>query len=106
MISTLYTYPCPGTGGHAESIELYENGTLLAKGAWEGYGGDWQNITFSNSFTLYADETYNYTIRTGSYPQIIHEHEYNATGGKITCEEFVDINGKRHEDWIPAIRLE
>jgi hypothetical protein len=29
---------------------------------------------------------------TGSYPQIIHEHEYNATGRVITCEEFVDVN--------------
>ncbi|MGC9444516.1 MAG: hypothetical protein ACP5E9_06270 [Candidatus Methanospirareceae archaeon] len=44
-------------------------------------------------------------LRTGSYPQIIHESPYNATGGVITCEEFVDINGKRHEGWIPAIRL-
>jgi hypothetical protein len=27
-------------------------------------------------------------------------------GGAITCTEFVDVNGKRHEGWIPAIRLE
>jgi hypothetical protein len=50
-----------------------------------------------NSFTLSANETSNYTIRTGSYPQIIHASSHNATGGVITCTEFVDINGKRHE---------
>jgi len=47
----------------------------------------------------------NYTIRTGSYPQIIHAESKDVTGGRITCSEFVDVNGKRHEDWIPAIRL-
>lgn len=50
-------------------------------------------------------ETYNYTIRTGSYPQIIHEPSFNATGGIITCTSFEDANGKVHTDWIPAIRL-
>ena len=93
----LYTYPCPGTGGHTE---------YAVEASWNGYTGDWHNLTFNNSFTLYANETYNYTIRTGSYPQIIHEQSWNATGGKITCSEFVDVNGKRHEGWIPAIRLE
>ncbi len=52
-----------------------------------------------------ASYTYNYTIRTGSYPQIIHAESEDVTGGRITCMEFVDINGKRHEGWIPAIRL-
>jgi parallel beta-helix repeat protein len=104
-VSTLYTYSCKGTGGHTKSIELYENTTPIANGTWSGYQGDWHNITFNNSFTLYANETYNYTIRTGSYPQIIHEPSWNATGGVITCSEFVDVNGKRHEGWIPAIRL-
>jgi len=49
---------------------------------------------------------YNYTIVTGSYPQIIHEPEFNATGGTITCTAFTDINGRIYNDWIPAIRLE
>ncbi len=31
--------------------------------------------------------------------------EFNATGGKITGTSFVDINSKRHEDGIPAIKL-
>ena len=41
-ISKLYTYPCSGTGGHTESIELYENNTLIANGTWTGYKGDTQ----------------------------------------------------------------
>jgi len=52
-----------------------------------------------------APYTYNYTIRTGSYPQIIHEPSFNATGGKITCTDFEDANGKTYTDWIPAIKL-
>jgi hypothetical protein len=60
---------------------------------------------FIKTSASYANETYNYTIQTGSYPQIIHAQEWNATGGVITCREFVDINSKRHEGWIPAIRL-
>jgi hypothetical protein len=58
---------------------------------------NWHNLTFNKSFTLYPNETYNYTIRTGSYPQIIYAQSFNATGGVITCTEFVDVNGKRHE---------
>ncbi len=64
------------------------------------------DITFDESFTLKAGETYYYTIRTGSYPQIIHAREFNATGGTITCTEFLDTNEKIHDNWIPAIRLE
>jgi hypothetical protein len=52
-----------------------------------------------------ANENYNYTICIGSYPQIIHKPEANVTGGTITCEEFVDANGKGYNDWIPAIKL-
>ena len=48
-VSKLYTYPCPGTGGHTESIKLEENGTLIANGTWEGYTGDWHNITLHNA---------------------------------------------------------
>jgi hypothetical protein len=106
-VSKLYTYPCPGTGGHTEYVRIWNSTTgWNVTATWNGYTGDWHNLTFNNSFTLYANATYNYTIRTGSYPQIIHEPSWNATGGVITCEEFVDINGNRHEDWIPAIRLE
>jgi|GEM_PF-1261920 len=106
-VSKMYTYPCAGTGGHTDSIELYENITLIANGTWNGYKGDWHNITITPSVTLLKNHEYRYVIKTGSYPQIIHEHEYeNATGGTITCTQFTDANGKIYTDWIPAIRLE
>ena len=110
-VQKLYTYPCPGTGGHAETIELYENGTLIANGTWNGYKGDWHKIWLNSVagtpyVTLLKNQVYCYTIHTGSYPGIIHETSFNATGGTITCTDFTNANGKRYEDWIPAIRLE
>ena len=104
-VSKLYTYPCPGTGGHTKSIELYENDTLIANGTWNGYKGDWHNISFDKNFTLVANETYNYTIRTGSYPQIHHIPALPTANGWINCTQFVDANGKKYYDWIPAIKL-
>jgi len=111
-VSKLYTYSCAGTGGHTKSIEISENGIPIANGTWNGYKGDWHNITIHNVtgapyVRLVKGHKYNYTVVTGSYPQIIHEHEYEkATGGTITCTEFRDANGKVYYDWIPAIRLE
>ena len=105
-VSKLYTYPCVGTGGHTESIKLYENDELIASGTWNGYRDDYHTITITPSVTLLAGHTYNYTIVTGSYPQIIHAKSKDVTGGTITCTEFVDANGKRYDNWIPAIRLE
>ncbi|MCK4736162.1 MAG: right-handed parallel beta-helix repeat-containing protein [Methanophagales archaeon] len=107
-VNRLYTYPCAGTGGHTESIELYnKNETLIASGVWNGYQGDYHNLTIIPSVMLRESHEYRYVIKTGSYPQIIHEHEYkNATGGTITCTSFVDVNGKAYTDRIPAIRLE
>ena len=105
-VSKLYTYPCVGTGGHTESIKLYENGELIASGTWSGYQDDYHNITITPPVILQAGYTYNYTIVTGSYPQIIHAKSKDVTGGTITCTEFVDANGKRYNNWIPAIRLE
>ncbi len=103
-VSRLYTYPCEGTGGHAEYVRIW-NSTFGMEAYWNGYQNDWHNITFPRSFILFADETYNFTIKTGSYPQIIHANEFNATGGKITCTEFVDVNGNIYNNWIPAIKL-
>jgi hypothetical protein len=72
-VSKLYTYPCAGTGGHTEHVIIKnESGFIIAEANWGGYQVDGHNITFDDSFTLVANETYNYTIRTGSYPQIIH----------------------------------
>jgi hypothetical protein len=45
---------------------------------------------------LYKNETYNYAIITGPYPQIIHAKNRDViTGaGKITCDKFIDAIGK------------
>jgi hypothetical protein len=104
-VSELYTYPCQGTGGHAEYVKLWNSTGWNATATWNGSVGDWYTITFNESFVLYKNETYNYTIRTGSYLQIIHETPFNAAGGKITCSEFRDANGAVYYDWIPAMRL-
>lgn len=110
-VSTLYTYPCPGTGGHTESIELYDGATLVANGTWNGYVGDWHTLTLHNpgaesNVTLLRDREYQCLIRTGSYPQIIHAASKELHGGTITCTSFEDANGVVHTDWIPAIRLD
>ena len=102
----MYTYSCSGTGGHSKYVRIYGNG-LDVNGTWNGYTGDWHIITFNESFTLKVGEIYNYTIRTGSYPQIIHKQNHTTLDGSlITCEEFIGVNGRKYDDWIPAIRLE
>ncbi|MFZ2070153.1 MAG: hypothetical protein WAV32_00810 [Halobacteriota archaeon] len=103
--SRVYTYPCAGTGGHTESIKIYENGDLIASGTGNGYSSDWHNITITPSVTLYKNNEYTYVIETGSYPQIHHTGNHSTSTGFITCTEFVDANGRRYSDWIPAIRL-
>ena len=110
-VSKLYTYSCPGTGGHTEYVAFYydPNRTeIITEGHWNGYTGDWHNITISPSFTMQAYHTYYYTVRTGSYPQIHHADEREAEEGMgiINCTSFVDANGKLYNNWIPAIRLE
>ena len=104
-VSKLYTYPCAGTGGHTEYARIWNSSWDGAEAHWNGYKGDWHNISFNKTFTLLAGKTYNYTIRTGSYPQIIHESPFDATGGTITCDKFIDANGRIYYDWIPAIKL-
>ena len=105
IATKLYTYPCSGTGGHTEYAEI-KNATWNATATWEGYAGDWHNITFDKTVVLLANEPYNYTIRTGSYPQIIHEQNYTTLDGSfINCTQFTDANGKEYNDWIPAIKF-
>jgi len=108
-VSKMYTYSCAGTGGHSEYVAFYNatTGKEIANGTWNGYqgAGDYHYIVFEKSFILEEYVTYNYTIRTGSYPLIIHEESKVVTGGTITCTKFVDANGKEYNDWIPAIRL-
>ena len=57
---------------------------------------------------MFANHTYYYTIKTGSYPQIHHAPVVEAKGGMgiINCTSFVDANGRSYTNWIPAIRLE
>jgi hypothetical protein len=100
----LYTYPCAGTGGHTEYARIW-NSTLDVNATWEGYKEDWHNITFDKYFTLVANKTYNYEIRTGSYPQIHHADALLTENGWINCTEFVDANRRVYNAWIPAIRL-
>jgi hypothetical protein len=104
-ITKLYTYPCPGTGGHTEYVKIWNSTDWNVTAMWNGYVGDWHNITFNNSFTLYANETYNYTIRTGSYPQIHHNRILLTESGWINCTEFTDANGVIHDNWIPAVKF-
>ena len=105
-VSKLYTYPCAGTGGHPEHVMIKnESGVIITEADWNGYQEEGYNISFDNPFTLVANETYNYTIRTGSYPQIIHATSRDVACGTITCDTFVDANGNTYTDWIPAIRL-
>ncbi len=106
-VSKLYTYPCLGTGGHTEFAMIW-NDTIkdCAVAKWNGYVGDYNTISFNRALTLEEGVIYNYTIRTGSYPQIHHTDNLSTPVGFITCSEFIDANGKTYHDWIPAIRLE
>ena len=104
IATKLYTYPCAGTGGHTEYARIW-NLTWNATATWEGYAGDWHNITFNKTVVLLANETYNYTVRTGSYPQIHHTDALPTDNGWINCTGFIDANGKRYNNWVPAIRV-
>ncbi len=104
-VTHLYTYPCEGTGGYSKSVRIYGNGVDV-NGTWNGYQGDWNTIDFPYPVMLLANHTYNYTLQTGSYPQVIHEQNHTTLDGSvITCEEFIDATGKRYTNWIPAFKL-
>jgi len=103
-VSMLYTYPCAGTGGHTEYARIW-NSTLDVNATWNGYVDDWHNITFDKPVVLLPNKTYNYTIRTGSYPQIHHNTSLLTPNGWINCTKFIDANGKVYYNWIPAIML-
>ena len=103
-VQKLYTYPCAGTGGHTEYARIW-NSTLDVNATWEGYEEDWHNITFNAPFSLVAGETYYYTLKTGSYPQIHHVSELPTATGWINCTRFIDATGRVSNNGIPAIRL-
>jgi len=104
IATKLYTYACEGTGGHTEHAIIC-NSTWCAEAKWDGYKGDWMNISFNKTVILMPHETYNITIVTGSYPQIHHTHSLKTENGWINCTEFTDANGNKYENWIPAIKL-
>jgi len=104
IATKLYTYPCAGTGGHTEYARIW-NKTWNATATWDGYAGDWHNITFDKTVVLLPNKTYSYTIRTGSYPQIHHTDALLTKNGWINCTKFTDANGRVYYDWIPAIML-
>jgi len=105
-VSKIFTYPCEGTGGHSEYVQIYGNGVNETV-TWGGYSEEWHKLSFNQSFLLAANKTYYYEIKTGSYPQIHHTDELKAEEGMgiINCTSFVDANGRSHNHWIPAIRL-
>lgn len=105
-LNKIYTYPCAGTGGHTEYVKIWNDTTgECAVAEWNGYQGDYHNLSFNRALNLREDVVYNYIVETGSYPQIIHAPYKEVTGGNITCTRFEDANGKVYYDWIPAIRL-
>jgi outer membrane protein assembly factor BamB/ABC-type Fe3+-hydroxamate transport system substrate-binding protein len=108
-VTKMYTYPCAGTSGHSEEVAFYNSttGKEIANGTWKGYTiADYHYIEFEEPFALYTGTTYNFVIRTGSYPKVHHKSVLEVSDGIITCTNFTDTNGKKYEDWIPAIRLE
>jgi PKD repeat protein len=95
-LSGIYTYACAGTGGHTEYIRIWRDEEIDVNASWNGYAGEWHVIEFDEPVMLEQGKSYNYTLRTGSYPQIHHTDE---------LEVFVDANGKIYNGWIPAIRF-
>ncbi|KAF5432913.1 hypothetical protein C5S36_07560 [Candidatus Methanophagaceae archaeon] len=75
-VQNLYTYPCTSTGGHPEYAKFYNDTWHIESPQWKGYQGDGENIYFNHSFTLVANETYNYTIRIPARIRrfIMHQH--------------------------------
>ena len=105
-VSQLYTYPCVGTGGHTEYAMIWNKAIgEYAVAEWNGYIVDYHNISFNKTLTLKEGVIYNYTIRTGSYPQVHHKFEVLTANGWMNCSKFTDANGKEYNNWIPAIKL-
>ena len=104
-VTSLFTRACEGTGGHTEYVKIWNDTWNGVEGRWEGYAGDWHNISFDETFMLSEGETYYYLIKTGSYPQIHHKSVLESSDGIITCTDFTDANGVVHYDWIPAIKI-
>jgi hypothetical protein len=107
IAEAMYAYPCPGTGGHFESVALYLASTNVevTNATWGGYHGDFRALYFPEPITLVEGTEYRYEIVTGSYPQIIHKQSNNNSDGFINCTRFEDLNGNIYESGIPAFTL-
>jgi hypothetical protein len=103
-VTILETRACEGTGGHAKRTRI-TNSKDVWEATWNGYNSEYDTLEFETVFALESGVTYNYTIVTGSYPQIIHADRLEVPAGVITCDSFVDANGIVYVDWIPSIRL-
>ena len=103
-VSVVEVRSCVGTGGHINYIKLTGDG-ISSEAIWNGYNNEYRTLEFDVPFTLEKGKTYNYTIETGSYPQIIHADRLEVPAGIITCTEFVDVNEITYGNWIPCIRL-
>lgn len=107
-VQRIYTYPCAGTAGHSEYVAFYYNvnGTKIKDGSWKGYQENYNYIELDELVILQEGVKYDYEIRTGSYPQIIHNQSLTTSDGIINCTQFTDVNGNVYDNWIPAIKLE
>ena len=79
---------------HVKELEVIPNMLL--------YGTKHGVLMLNGMVTL--DEQ-NGDIVTGSYPQIHHTHSLKTENRWINCTEFIDANGNKYDDWIPAIML-
>jgi len=52
VVERMYTYACTGTGGHSESVKIWNATGWNVNATWDGYTGDWHNISFDVPFTL------------------------------------------------------
>ena len=105
LVNTMLTRACDGTGGIAKYVRIWNDTWIGATAQWDGYRGDWHNISFPEPLLLHKNETYHYRIDTGSYPQQHHKNTLTVSDGVITCTNFTDTNGVIHTGVIPAIRL-
>jgi len=65
-------------------VRIWNESGIIAEAHWDGYKEDWHNLTFPKSFILEAGTRYNYTIRTGSYPQIHHNTTLTVPDGRCS----------------------
>jgi len=104
-VSYMEIRACEGTGGHAKYVHIIgEN--VNSSAVWRGYNSsEFHTLIFDVPFTLEEGKMYTYEIKTGSYPQIIHQNSIKVPAGTINCTEFVDVNGKVYMVGIPSVTL-